>query len=302
MITGPLDDLDEIRTFALVTESGSLSAAARLLSVTPNAVSRRVMRMERNLGVQLFRRSTRAVSVTAEGRALYARARRVLDELDAAREELSAGRTDLAGSIRVAIPGGACSTGVLRGIAGLLTQHPELRLHVRVVNAPVDPIGGGFDIVLHVGPLKDSRLVARPLFKASWALAAAPGYVARHGTPRRVADLAAHACLRLAGDLPQDEWQLVDKSGRVETVSVSGNFEADDSRVLGDATYAGLGIGLRPARELDAAVTAGTLVRVLPGYRFAALDVYAVMPKGISRLSRVARLLALLADVLHEQA
>ena len=297
-----LDDLEEIRTFALVVESGSLSSAARLLSITPNAVSRRVMRMERNLGIKLFRRSTRAVSVTSDGRALYTRARRVLDELDAAREELSAGRDDLTGSIRVAIPGGACSIGVLRGFAGLLDQHPDLRLQVRVVNTPVDPVGAGFDIVLHVGPLRDSRLVARPLLKASWALAAAPSYVARHGNPRRVADLANHACLRLAGDLPQDEWQLVDKAGKIEAISVTGAFEADDSRVLGDATYAGLGIGLRPERELDAAVKSGTLVRVLPDYRFAALDVYAVMPKGISKLARVTRMLGLLADVLREEA
>lgn len=297
-----LDDLEEIRTFALVVESGSLSSAARLLGVTPNAVSRRVMRMERNLGVKLFRRSTRAVSVTSEGRALYARARRMLDELDAAREELSSGRNDLAGPIRVAIPGGACSIGVLRGIAELLDQHPDLRLQVRVVNVPVDPVGAGFDIVVHVGPLKDSRLVARPLLKASWALAAAPSYIARHGTPRRVADLTKHACLRLAGDLPQDEWQLVDRSGKIETVRVTGSFEADDSRVLGDAAYAGLGIGLRPERELDAAVRSGTLVRVLPGYRFTALDVYAVMPKGTSTLSRVSRMLGLLTDVLRERA
>lgn len=297
-----LDDLQEIRTFSLIVESGSLSAAARLLGVTPNAVSRRVIRMERNLGVKLLRRSTRAVSVTVEGQALYARARRVLDELDAAREELSAGRNVLAGSIRVAIPGGACSIGVLRGIAGLLQRHPELRLQVRVVNAPVDPVSAGFDVVLHVGPLRDSRLVARPLVNVTWALAAAPSYVALHGTPRRVSDLAAHACLRLAGDLPQDEWQLVDKSGHVETVHVSGSFEADDSRVLGDAVYAGLGIGLRPERELAAAVKSGALVRVLPNHRFAPLDVYAVMPKGTSRLTRVARLLSLLADVLQEAA
>jgi DNA-binding transcriptional LysR family regulator len=103
-----------------------------------------------------------------------------------------------------------------------LDQHPDLRLQVRVVNTPVDPVGAGFDIVLHVGPLKDSRLVARPLLKASWALAAAPSYLARHGNPRRVADLANHACLRLAGDLPQDEGQLVDKAGKIEVISVTG--------------------------------------------------------------------------------
>jgi DNA-binding transcriptional LysR family regulator len=299
---GALDDLDELRTFALVVEAGNFSAAARILQVTTNAVSRRVIRLEQNLGLKLLNRSTRAVVATAEGRILYARVRRILDDLDLARGELAAGSQSLTGSLRVAIPGGACSPGVLRGLASLLHAHPEFKLQVRVVNGPVDPISGGFDIALHVGPMKDSALIARRLARVRWALAASPSYAAHNGLPQNVAELASHTCLRLAGDYPQDLWMLEDDQGREFSVPVFGQFEADDSRVLGDATYAGIGIGLRPQREIAAAVAAGTLVAVLPEYRFAALDIHALLPSGLSRLPRVSRFLELLGGVLQEDA
>ena len=296
-----LDDLAELRTFALVVEAGSLAAAARLLQVSGNAVSRRIMRLEKNLGVKVLRRSTRAVSVTAEGRALYTRTRRALDELDAAEEEAHGGRAVLRGPMRIAIPGGACSQGILKGIAGLLEANPELRLEILVTNAGGDPVRDGFDVVLHVGGLRDSRLIARRLTTVSWLLAAAPSYFAQRPMPEKPSDLSAHICLRLAASPPQNEWRLIGANGEFHTVSVTGNFEADDSRVLGDAAYAGLGIGLRPGKELKAAIAAGTLVHVLPGFRFEPFDVYALMPKGASRLHRVSRFLDLLGGVLREE-
>ncbi len=296
-----LDDLMELKTFALVVEAGSLAAAARLLQVSGNAVSRRIMRLERNLGVKVLRRSTRAVSVTAEGRALYARARRALDELDAAAEEARGGREALRGTLRVAVPGAACTQGVLRGFAGLLAANPEIRLEILVTNFAADPIGGGFDVALHVGEPKDSSLIARRLLTISWCLAAAPSYFANRPIPKTPADLSGHACLRIVANPPQDEWRLVDRKGEIHVAHVAGAFVADDSRVLGDAAYAGLGIGLRPAREVEAASKAGTLVRVLPEYLFEPLEMYALTPKGAAGLTRVSKFLDLLAAVLREE-
>lgn len=297
-----LDDLEELRTFALVVDLGSLSAAARHLQVTTNAVSRRVMRLEQNLGVKVLRRSTRAVSVTAEGRVLYAHARRALEELQSAEDEIKSGLDGLKGAIRVAMPGGACSPSILSGISGFLEANPEVRLEMLVVNTPVDPIGGGFDVVIHVGPAKDSRLVARRLHTASWSLAAAPRYFVSRRRPKAPSDLAEHVCLRIAAHPPQNEWRLIDQKGNVESVRVAGNFEADDSRVLADAMYAGLGIGIRPEKELAAAVEAGTLVRVLPRHRFGSMEVYALMPKGASRLARVMRFLDFYSGLLKLEA
>ncbi|NOT88108.1 MAG: LysR family transcriptional regulator [Lysobacter sp.] len=297
-----LDNLDELKTFALVVETGSLSSAARLMQLTTNAVSRRMIRLEQNLGIKVLRRSTRAVSVTAEGRVLYAHARRALEELKAAEDTIRSGLNGVQGTLRVAMPGGACSPGILGGIATFLEANPELRLEMLVVNTPVDPIGGGFDVVVHVGPPRDSRLNARRLHSVSWALAAAPYYFVSRRKPKTPSDLSEHVCLRITSNPPQNEWRLIDKHGNVESVHVTGNFEADDSRVLADAMYAGLGIGLRPEKELIAAVEAGTLVRVLPQHRFASMDVYALMPKGTSRLARVSKFLDFFADLLRKEA
>ena len=265
-------------------------------------VSRRIIRLEQNLGVKVLRRSTRAVSVTAEGRQLYAHTRRALEELKAAGEAISSGLSDLQGSIRVALPGGACSPGILAGIASFLETNRDLRLEIRVLNTPVDPIKRGFDIVIHVGPPTDSRLTARRLHTVSWALAAAPRYFVSRRKPKIPSDLSEHVCLRIASNPAQNEWSLIDAKGNIETVQVSGNFEADDSRVLADAMYAGLGIGLRPEKELAAAVAAGTLVRVLPHHRFGSLDVYALMSKGTSRLARVSAFLKFFSELLNEEA
>jgi DNA-binding transcriptional LysR family regulator len=294
-----LDDLAELRTFALVVEAGSLAAAARLMQVSGNAVSRRIMRLERNLGVKVLRRSTRAVSVTAEGRALYARARRALDELDAAAEEATSASAKLQGSLRVAVPGAVCTPGVLAAFADLLAANPAMRLEIVVANFAADPISGGFDVALRVGQPKDSRLIARRLFALSWCLAAAPRYLAARPAPRTPADLSAHACLRFLANPPQDEWRLIDGKGEVHVAKVGGNFEADDSRVLGEAVYAGLGIGLRPVKEVEAGERAGKLVRVLPGYLFEPAELFALTPKGAAGLRRVSKFLDLLTVALR---
>ncbi len=290
------DKIDELRTLVLVVDGGSLSAAARSLRVSPNAVSRRVMRLERQLGVKLFHRSTRALSVTHEGLLLYTRARRALLELDAAHDEISESKAALSGLVRVAIPGGASHPLVLGQLTQLLDANPLLQLQLSLANEPVDPRAQAFDIVVQVGPVADTRLVARKLTVSSWALAATPAYLARAAPVRTPHDLRHHRCLRFASQQPQADWPLVDAKGRTIKAPVGGGFEADDTRVLGDACYAGLGIGVRPMAELRAAEREGRLVQVLPEWRFAALDVHALLPQGSLRVPRVAAVLAVLQD------
>ncbi|MEO8155458.1 MAG: LysR family transcriptional regulator [Rhizobacter sp.] len=291
-----LDKIEELRTLVLVVEAGSLSAAARSLRVSPNAVSRRVMRLESQLGVKLFHRSTRALSVTHEGLLLYTRARRAILELDAAHDEIRDSKGALSGQVRVAIPGGASSPLVLERLAQLLDANPLLQLQLSLANEPVDPRAQPFDIVVRVGPVADSRLVARRLAVSSWALAATPSYLARAAPVRVPHDLRHHRCLRYASQQPQDHWPLVNKSGHVIKVPVGGGFEADDTRILGDACYAGLGIGVRPLAELQLAEREGRLAHVLPEWRFAALEVHALLPQGSLRVPRVAAVLAVLQE------
>ncbi len=296
------DRLEDLRTFALVVDSGSLSAAARTLQLSTNAVSRRLQHLESQAGARLLNRTTRRISLTDEGRMLYARCARIVAELDAVEEDLHPSGDPLQGAVRLAVPSGAPMGQLLETIANVLASHPRLTLQLKVANVPLDPIASNVDVALHVGPLPDSSLIARPLATLSWVLVASPAYVTRHGLPRHPGELEAHQCLRLLAERPQRSWDLIDRRGRRVKARVGGSFECDDSRVLGDAIYAGLGIGVRSDADLARGLAARTLVHVLPGYRFGAFELTALVPPGRSKVPRVAAFVSLLREVLRESS
>jgi DNA-binding transcriptional LysR family regulator len=292
--------LDELRAFTAVFEAGGFTAAGKRLVLTTNAVSLRVQRLEHELGVRLFTRTTRSVAPTEEGRTFYARVSRVLADLDEAEDELRPTSGGLRGTVRLAVPGALATLPLLERLRELVEEHPLLSIQTHVASGAVDLVAEGVDIGVIVGQLPETTFVGRLLGRATWVLAAAPSYLDAHGRPRTPADLSGHRCLRLLSNPPQDEWTLVDRRGREVVVQVRGGYEADDSRTLGDATYAGLGIGVRPAGECARAQREGRLERVLAGYRFQPLDVYALVPKGRLRVPRVAACLEALRAALQE--
>lgn len=294
--------LDELRAFAAVYETGGFTAASKRLVLTTNAVSLRVQRLEQDLGVRLFVRTTRSVAPTEEGRTFYARVSRVLADLDEAEEALRPLEAGLRGTVRISVPGAIATTPLLERLRALLDEHPRLTIQTRVASGPVDLVAEGIDIGVIVGQLPETTFVGRLLGRATWVLAASPSYLSARGRPRTPSELSTHRCLRLLSSPPQDEWTLVDRRGREVVVEVRGGYEADDSRALGDATYAGLGIGVRPAGECARAEREGRLERVLPAYRFQPLDVYALVPKGRLRVPRVAACLDALRAAVDELA
>lgn len=292
--------LDELRAFTAVFETGGFTAAGKRLVLTTNAVSLRVQRLEQDLGLRLFTRTTRSVAPTEEGRTFYARVSRVLADLEEAEDELRPTSGGLRGTVRLALPAAIASESLLGRLRELIEEHPLLSVQTRVVSGAVDLVAEGVDIGVIVGQLPETTFVGRLLGRATWVVAAAPSYLDAHGRPRTPEELSGHRCLRLLANPPQDEWTLVDRRGREVVVQVRGAFEADDSSVLGDAAYAGLGIGVRPAGECARAQREGRLERVLPRYRFQPLDVYALVPKGRLRVPRVAACLEALRAAVQE--
>ena len=297
-----LSSLEDLRAFAAVYEACGFTAAARRLALTTNAVSVRVQKLEQELGVRLFVRTTRSVSATEEGRNFYARVARILADIEQAEEELRPQGSGLRGRVRLAIPGALATEPLFERLRELLNAHPHLSVQTRVSSLPVDLVSEAIDIGVVVGQLPESTFVGRLLGRVTWVLAAAPAYLEQNGRPRTPADLREHRCLRLLSNPPQDEWTLVDRRGREVAVPVRGGFEADDSRALGDATYAGLGIGVRSLGECSRAAREGRLEQVLPRYRFQPLDVYGVIPKGRIRVPRVAACLEVLRAAVVELA
>lgn len=302
MLRVPIGSLDELRAFAAVAESRSFTHAARALRVSTNAVSLRVRRLEEALGVRLLVRTTRSVTATDEGTLVHKTVARILDELDALEGELQPSDDALRGTVRIALPGVLASEPFYTRLRRLQDAHPRLAIQTLVSNAPVMPAAEGLDIAIYVGPPPETAFVSRRLGRGSWVLVAAPSYLRTHGRPRRPEDLAKHRCLRFLGTPPQDEWTLVDRRGHEITVAVGRGYEADDSRALGDAAYAGLGVGLRPAGEAALAAKRKRLEVVLPEYRFQPLDIHALLPQGRIRVPRVAACLQALRETIEELA
>lgn len=282
-----LDDVDGLRAVVAVAQLGSFSAAGRSLRLSTNAVSHRVARLESRLGVRLFERTTRLVRTTAAGDRLLVRAQRVLDELEAVEHDVAAG--NLEGSVRVALPPDLAGPAFFREAGALLASSPGLRLELFGRSTPVDPRREGFDLVVWGGPPSKipGDLVARPVGSISWSLCAAAPWLARHGVPQRPEDLVNHRCLLARTPAPEREWTLVDGRGAEVSVPVTGNLESDHPRVLLEALRAGLGIGIRPSREVEAGEAAGEWVRVLPGWRFRPIPVALVAPRGRLRVPAV---------------
>jgi DNA-binding transcriptional LysR family regulator len=298
----PIGSLDELRAFTAVAESRSFTHAARRLQLTTNAVSLRVRRLEEALGARLFVRTTRSVSLTEEGSLVQRTVRRVLDELDALEGELHPSDAELRGTVRIALPGVLASASFYARLRRLQDAHPRLAVQTFVSNAPIMPSTEGLDVAIFVGPPPETAFVGRRLGRVSWVLVAAPTYLRAHGRPRRPEELAKHRCLRFLSSPPQDEWTLVDRRGREIVVAVGAGYEADDSRALGDAAYAGVGIGLRPAGEATRAVERKLLEVVLPDFRFQPLDIHALLPQGRIRVPRVAACLQVLRETVDELA
>ncbi len=255
-----LDRFTSLTVFTKVASAGSLSAAARALALSQTMVTKHIAALEKRLGVKLFHRSTRRLSITEAGRSYLESAERILSDLEAADSAVSSDRFEPRGLLRINAP---VSFGA-RQIAPLLCEfahrHPGVQVEIGLNDRLVDLAEEGWDLALRIGSLSDSSLIARRLAPCRTVLAAAPAYLAAHGTPQTVADLARHNCLgytlsRLTG---ADRWTF---GGRGEaTVAIAGNLRANNGDVLRAAAVAGQGIIYQPSFVVADDLRAGTLV------------------------------------------
>jgi len=254
------DRISGMQVFARVAGLGSLSAAARALGMSQTMATKHIAALEARLGVKLLHRTTRRIALTEAGRRYLEASERILADLAEADAAASADRLDVQGVLRVNAP---VSFGV-REIAPLLPQferqHSSLKVELGLNDRFVDLIEEGWDVALRIGELADSSLIARRLAPCRTVVCAAPGYLKAHGTPRKIADLAAHNCLgytlsRLAG---ADRWHF-GKSGNV-SVKVAGNLRANNGEALMTAAIAGQGLVYQPVFLVSAALKARRLI------------------------------------------
>jgi DNA-binding transcriptional LysR family regulator len=267
-------DVEELRTFVEVADSGGVSPAARRLGVSKSIVSRRLLRLEAELGVQLLARSTRGAALTEAGVTFRDHAARACAEIDVARETiLPAG--DLRGRLRVAVPLSFGPTHFAPVLAEMAKGHPLLHIHTVYSDRFVDLIAEGFDCAIRVGYLEDSNLVARRVGPIYGKLVASPDYIKAHGSPEKPEELAGHQALMQG----TEAWQFM-AGDKVITIHPQGRFKADNAVALCAAALAGLGIAWIPDGITQDHVASGALVPIMTSHPPPPAGVYVIRPPG----------------------
>jgi DNA-binding transcriptional LysR family regulator len=266
-----------MHAFRRVVELQSFNAAARSLELTGGAVSKLVTQLERDLGVRLLHRTTRTVSVSAEGAVFYEAAVRILDEVDAAADAVRTDAAAPAGRLRVSVPTSFALMWLARRLPLFMAAWPQLELDLSLNDRFVDIVQEGFDCALRISTdLPDSSLVARRVGTVQRLLVGAPAYLEQAPPLRQPDDLAEQACLIYTQTPAPNEWPLRGAAGG-KPVRVSGVFRVNNSVMLRDLLMAGLGVTLTPDFVVRDLVDGGRLVELLPGHRPVPLTVFGVV-------------------------
>ena len=291
--TGVATDYEDVKTFLAIAEAGGLSRAAHRLVTSKSVVSRRLARLEDDLGTRLLTRSSRGVVVTEAGEALRLRARSAFDELDGALLDAARREEELTGLLRITAPIAFGISHLAPMLAALMDAHPRLRLDLSLSDHRADILADGFDVAVRMGSLPDSSLVARRIGPLRLAVLASPAYLARRGTPTRPRDLAEHDCIVYT--VPDgDIWRFREGS-RFTSVRVTGRFRSDSPEAMRAAAVAGHGIAGLPTFMLGTAIADGTLVPILTAFPIAEAGLYAIRPPGAAPAKTRAFIEALVA-------
>ena len=268
-----------LQAFAEAARQRSFARAARELGLSPSAVAKSVLRLEQQLGVRLFQRTTRRVALTQEGEDFHARCRRVLDELAGLADAAAAAGRAPAGVLRIDAPITYGKRVVLPLAASLAQQHPGLRLEVRLSDQFSDVVGSGLDAVIRVGEISDARLVARRIDRQQLAVYASPRYLARKGRPRKPADVRSHDCVvfQMPTSGRHRPWEFLVK-GRPLSLQPEPRHVVNEGEGLVCAVSAGLGLAQLPDLIAADAVKAGALEEVLSAYRPKPMPISVVFP------------------------
>ena len=251
-------DLADVRVFAEAARTGSLAAAARRLAIAPMAASRRLAALEQEVGARLVHRTTRALSLTAEGEAFLPHAQAMLEDETAARVAIRPSGAGASGMLRVTASAPFGRKMVAPMIPAFMRANPDLQVDLQVTDAITDIVASGIDLAIRIAVLRDNSLIARRLEANPRKLYASPAYVAEHGAPKILADLADHQCLAISG---VSHWTFMIGDRSVQQ-RVAGRFTASGVETLHMACLGGLGIAMLSDWNIREDVAAGGLVEV----------------------------------------
>ncbi len=297
-------DLGAIQAFVLVAEAGSFAAGAKALGMTRSAASKAVARLESHLGVRLLHRTTRSLSLTADGHVFHERCLRILQDLGEAEASVRQDRLVPRGTLRLTVSEAYGRIVILPFLKQVLEAWPQLAVEVNFSDRLVDLVEEGFDLGIRLGALPvDAQLVARPLTWTRPGLYAAPAHLQAHGMPQNVEDLAH--CQRLIYGLRPEStaWQLRrhDTAGdRVIVIDGPALLRFDSGEALHQAALAGMGIAFLPDFLVETDLRAGRLVQLFPDVGGGELPIHLVYPHRRHLAARVRLFIDRLAQALGQ--
>lgn len=273
-----MDRLRAFEVFAAVVSRGSFTRAADALDTSPANVTRYVNELEAHLGTRLLNRSSRKLSLTESGDALYERSKSILEEVADAEALASSATLQPRGRLRINAP---VSFGI-RHLAPLwprfMQRYPEVELDIALSDRVVDIVEEGYDLAIRISRTGSATHAARKLATSRNIVCASPAYLKAHGRPEKPADLAGHRCLGYTYAATANEWHFVDEQGHPHGVKVNYVMHANNGDTAREAAVAGQGVIWQPAFLIGNDLQEGRLVPLLPGYRMPDIDVLAIYP------------------------
>lgn len=273
-----MDRLRAFEVFSTVVGQGSFTRAADKLETSPANVTRYISELEEMLGARLLNRTSRRLSLTETGKTLYDRALSILEDVAEAEAIASSAAMQPRGRLRINAP---LSFGVLH-LAPLwprfMARYPDVELDIGLADRLVDLVDEGFDLAVRISRGGSPTLISRKLATVHHCVCASPDYIARHGAPQTPDDLTKHACIAYTYSTSVNEWRLIDAAGKVHAVPVSNILHTNNGETSSAVALAGLGIVLHPTFLVSEHLRQGRLIRLLPDYHTAEVDVLVVYP------------------------
>lgn len=282
------------QAFVAAAEQGSFTGAARKLRTAASTVTKTVSRLEDELGVRLFNRTTRRLALTDHGQELLERAKNILNEIDEAENLLRNTSASTRGTVRLVVPNLFGRLYLVPALEEFYRRHQDVILQVHFSDRPVDLIESGFDLGVHTGDLSDSSIICRQLTQGPLVTAAAPSYLATHGQPKTPDELLHHNCLygRFG-----DKWLFRKPPNGRQTIHVSGNLAVYNGDVLREAAVQGLGIVHSTWWALRKDLLAGNLEEILPDYAIEGAPVSVIFPSRRHVPARVRAVIDYLVEI-----
>ena len=264
-----MDKIEHFTAFVRTVEAGGFSAAGRLLSVSPSAVSKQISRLEDHLKVRLFNRTSRALRLTTEGEILYERAVEVLALMEATEATVMSGALIPKGGLRVHAPPTFATYQLASLTSAYLERYPQVEIEYVLGNEPIDLVSSGIDVDIRRGPLKDSSLVARKIATITWTVCSSPDYLARRGTPTKPYDLLRHDCINISHRPELSRWHFAGKHAP-QLVQTASKITANSAEMLKQMAIAGCGIARLASFQVASEIATGQLIDLFPGHLYEA--------------------------------